>query len=48
MTTIILIGIVSVLILAYTRTKKEWDNAAQPPKGWMNHKGFRQKLPKSD
>ena len=27
-------------------SKEDWDNMTKPPKGWMQHKGWRQKINK--
>ena len=28
------------------KTKEDWDNMTKPPKGWIQHKGWRQKINK--
>lgn len=46
MTTVIIIGIVCGVLWIYLKTKEDWDNMTKPPKGWLQHKGWRQKLNK--
>lgn len=46
MTTVIIIGIISGLVWVYLRTNKDWNNMTKPPKGWVQHKGWRQKINK--
>jgi len=48
MTTVIIIGIVSGILWVYLKSKDDWDNMTmtKPPKGWMQHKGWRQKINK--
>jgi hypothetical protein len=44
MTTVIIIGIVCAILLVYFKSKDDWDNMTKPPKGWIQHKGWRQKI----
>jgi len=46
MTTVIIIGIVCGILWVYFKSKDDWDNMTKPPKGWMQHKGWRQKINK--
>ena len=46
MTTVIVIGIVCGILWVYLKTKEDWDNLTKPSKGWMQHKGWRQKINK--
>lgn len=45
MTTLIIIGIICG-IWVYLKTKEDWNNMTKPPKGWTQHKGWRQRINK--
>jgi hypothetical protein len=44
MTMMIIIGVVCLLGLAYITSKEKWNNGTRPPKGWMQHNGFRTRI----
>lgn len=46
MTTVIIIGIICGILFVYLKSKDDWDNMTKPPKGWIQHKGWRQKINK--
>lgn len=46
MTTLIIIGIVCGILWVCLKTKEDWDNMTKPPKGWMQRKGWRQRINK--
>ena len=38
---LIIIAVVCALILSYIKTKEKFYNISKPPKGWIQHKGWR-------
>ena len=46
MTTVIIIGVVCGILWVYFKSKDDWNDMTKPPQGWMQHKGWRQKINK--
>lgn len=38
--TLVIIGIICILGLAWINTKEKWDNITKPPKGWIQYNGI--------
>ncbi|MEY2701432.1 MAG: hypothetical protein RLY43_52 [Bacteroidota bacterium] len=41
---VIIIGVISAILWVFFKTNDDWNNMTKPPEGWIQHKGWRQKI----